>query len=357
MKLACLTRYDDLGASSRVRFAQYRTALAVLIPDLQFSRQSLLDSAYLRHKYAGRSTLRDALRGYAQRWRELARAAAPDLWWIEKELWPYAPAWVERAQLQRRPYALDFDDAIFHNYDRHPSALVRRGWGRKIDRLMAGAALVSAGNDYLAQRARAAGAAWVEIVPSVIDLDRYPLRNSPPPAAAAPIDIAWIGSPSTLPHLLTLAQPLQQLSAQQRVRLVVIGAGAPRLPGVEVLARPWSAATEAAELARCHIGVMPLPDSPWERGKCGYKLIQCMASGLPVVASPVGANVEIVQPNQTGLLAADPAQWLQALARLAADTDLRQRLGAAARRRVELQYSVQAQAPRLAAMLRKAALA
>ncbi len=354
MRIACLTRYDDLGASSRVRFGQYAGPMSRIAPDLSWQRQSLLDDRYLRAKYAGASTAPHALRCYAARALALARTPPPDLWWVEKELWPWAPAWLERAVLSRRPYALDFDDAIFHNYDRHRSALVRRLWGRKIDRLMAGAALVTAGNAYLANRASGAGARRVQIVPTVVDLDRYPPRTAGDPAGDGTTDIAWIGSPATVAYLRLLAEPLRQLTARHPVRLVVIGGGETRLPGVDVVVKPWSAATEAADLARCHVGVMPLPDTPWERGKCGYKLIQYMACGLPVVASPVGVNREIVQPGQNGLLAADDTQWLDALEQLITDPALRVRMGQAARTTVEQRYSVQAVAPRLAMLLRAA---
>ena len=354
MNLQCLTRYDDLGASSRVRFGQYQGAMAKLTSGLAWQRQSLLDARYLQRKYARLGTLRATLRCYARRVLELARPPAPDLRWVEKELWPYAPAWLERAVLAQRPYVLDLDDAIFHNYDLHPLAPVRWAWGRKIDRLMRGAALVTAGNAYLARRAVEAGARNVEIVPTVIDLDHYPPRTPALPSNA-PIDIAWIGSPATVAYLQALVEPLQLLAARHPVRLVVIGADAPRFPGVENVSKPWSANTEAADLASCHIGVMPLPDSPWERGKCGYKLIQYMACGLPVVASPVGANCEIVQPGLNGLLAVDSGQWLSALERLVTDAALRQRLGQAGRRIVEQRYSVQAMAPRLATLLRRAA--
>jgi glycosyltransferase involved in cell wall biosynthesis len=355
MKLACLTRYDDLGASSRVRFSQFRAPFERLAPGIAWSRQSLLDARYLQRKYAAQGTLRDTLRCYVRRMIDLARLPAPDLRWVEKELWPFAPAWLERAVLARRPYALDLDDAVFHNYDRHSLPLVRLGWGRKIDRLMRGAALVTAGNAYLAQRARDAGARRVEVVPTVVDLDRYPRWSAQTSVEGVPIDIVWIGSPSTAPYLQVLAEPLQRLATEQAIRLVVIGADAPPLRGVDVVARPWSADSEAAELSRCHIGVMPLPDSPWEQGKCGYKLIQYMACGLPVVASPVGANREIVEPGHNGLLAGDTAQWMDALRRLVTDAALRQRLGDAGRDTVERRYSVQALAPRLLTLLQHAA--
>jgi glycosyltransferase involved in cell wall biosynthesis len=353
MKLRCLTRYDDLGASSRVRFGQYFPAVARIAPDLEMTRQPLLDDKYLKHKYEVQGTTIDILRGYATRAMELAWAPLPDLWWVEKELWPYAPATLERALLSRRPFALDLDDAIFHNYDRHRLSMVRSLLGSKIDRLMSAAALVTAGNAYLAERARAAGASLVEIVPTVIDLERYPPRASTGDSEI--VDIAWIGTPATVGYLSVIAKPLARLAQSRRMRLVVIGGGSIQIPGVEVKSVPWSAATEALEISRCQIGVMPLADSPWERGKCGYKLIQYMACGLPVVASPVGVNREIVQVDRSGLLAHDEAQWLDALTALVDDAAMRQRLGAAGRARVVEAYSVQAVAPRLAKLLREAA--
>jgi glycosyltransferase involved in cell wall biosynthesis len=123
---------------------------------------------------------------------------------------------------------------------------------------------------------------------------------------------------------------------------------------VPVESHPWSEDSEGPVLATIHIGIMPLPDEPWERGKCGYKLIQYMACGRPVVASPVGVNQDIVTAD-TGLLAADQGAWLAALRRLAADPALRQAMGAAGRRKVESDYSLQATAPRLVQLLLEAA--
>lgn len=354
MKVVCLTRYDSQGASSRVRFLQYFDALSRQAPGLALSHQALLDAGYLHRKYAGRSSVGTAVQRYFKRaaaapWRALA-----DVWWIEKELWPYLPAALELALLRGCTYVLDLDDAIFHTYDLHPNPLVRRCLGSKTDRLMAGAALVTAGNDYLAARARAAGAPWVEVLPTVVDLARYPF---PPQRATAPavedkVTIGWIGSPATVHYLAQLADPLARLAHERPLRVEVVGGGAINLPGVDLVPVAWSESTEAASIARFDIGVMPLTDSPWERGKCGYKLIQYMACGVPVVASPVGANRTIVCDGLNGLLAADADGWYEALARLAADAALRARMGAAGRQRVESDYSVQAMAPRLAQWLR-----
>ena len=116
----------------------------------------------------------------------------------------------------------------------------------------------------------------------------------------------------------------------------------------------WSEATEVGELQRLSIGIMPVLDKPFQRGKCGYKLIQYMACGLPVVASPVGVNSEIVRPGLNGALADTPEEWLAALAQLADDPALRTRLGGEGRKRVEDRYSLQAQAPRLISILQEA---
>lgn len=347
MRLACLTRYDELGASSRVRCIQYVALLKRTMATLTLSFQHLLDADYLRRKYARTSIVAAALRCYVGRARSPALRVAPDVWWIEKELWPFAPAWLEVSLLREAPYVLDLDDAIFHNYDLHRRAAVRWLYGRKIDRLMAGAALVTAGNEYLAQRALDAGARWVEVLPTVVDLARYP-RPGPRSSESDVLTIGWIGSPATKHYLQQLAEPLRRLALNHRMRLVVIGGGEVSLPGIEVISQPWSESTEVASISRLDIGVMPLFDSPWERGKCGYKLIQYMACGLPVVASPVGVNTNIVTDGANGFLAGDTEGWHRALDRLANDADLRKRMGAAGRARVESDYCVQITAPRLA---------
>ncbi|MBW8868664.1 MAG: glycosyltransferase family 4 protein, partial [Acidobacteria bacterium] len=137
--------------------------------------------------------------------------------------------------------------------------------------------------------------------------------------------------------------------------LLVIGVGAFDVPGLDVECRPWSAATEVRDLWDMDVGLMPLPDEPWARGKCGMKAIQYMGVGIPAVVSPVGANREIVVDGVTGLHASSDAQWVDSLHRLLGDEPLRRRLGAAGRELVRERYSAEAQAPRVAEVLRAAA--
>jgi glycosyltransferase involved in cell wall biosynthesis len=196
----------------------------------------------------------------------------------------------------------------------------------------------------------------VEIFPTVVDIDRY----STAPSGGAEVDggppvVGWIGSPATVGYLRAVVEPLNRLSAAGRIRVRVVGAPAEALPELTAAFLPWSEADESRLVAGFDIGIMPLPDTPWERGKCAYKLIQCMACAKPVVASPVGANADVVRDGVDGLLAADPAAWTAALEALAADRDLRRRFGAAGRAAVERSYSLQSTAPRLAALLRRTA--
>jgi len=348
MKILFLPRFGQQGASSRMRFLQFLPWFESAA--IEYVVSPLFDDAMLLRKYRhdGYSLL-DLLSAYWRRVRALMGVHQFDLVWIEKEALPWFPAWFERWLLRRVPYALDFDDAIFHNYDLHRFAWVRRVYGRRIDRLMEGARLVIAGNRYLAGRATAAGARQVEVVPTVVDLARYPAKQTYPVATKP--RIVWIGSPSTVQYLLELAEPFGVLAKRQPFTLRVIGGGEITMPGVDVESLPWSADTEAAEIADCDVGIMPLRDTPWEQGKCAYKLIQYMACGLPTVASPVGANRDVVIEGVTGFFANTASDWVEKMDLLICAAVLRQRLGQAGRARVAADYCLQQTGPRLVHLL------
>lgn len=348
-----LSRYARKGASSRVRTMLYMPFLER--HGLRAELCPLFDDDYLERLYSGRPRTMPAIRSLWRRLSDLRRAGRDsDLLWIEKEVLPWLPWLVEKTLLPRgMPYAVDYDDAVFHRYDSHRNPLIRRIYGSKLDRLMAGAELVTAGNTYLADRARRAGARRVEVVPTVVDADAY--QPGPGVARDAPV-IGWIGSPSTWAEYMRPILPqLLQSAGASGARLLAVGAGptAENTPLLDL--RNWSEETEVDLIRQMDIGIMPLTDSPWARGKCGYKLIQYMACGLPVVASPVGVNPQIVEHGVNGLLADTPADWSEALNRLVADPALRRRMGAAGRARVERDFSLQVWGPRLAGMLAAAA--
>lgn len=359
MRILFLTRYDRRGASSRQRCFLYLEAVseAGITADVR----PFLSDSYIRARYCGLPiSPAEILRSYAARLRTLAQLSRYALVWIEKEALPWMPAWIEIVLLKlgHIPVVVDYDDATFHAYDRHRNPWVRRILGTKIDRIMRAADLVVVGNAYLGARAKAAGARRVTELPTVVDLRRYPptpRRRLPGRSGGEALTIGWIGSPLNSPYLDLLRPALAELSTRIPLRLRLIGAAPTALSGFPVERVPWSADSEAAEIARCDVGVMPLPNAPWERGKCGYKLIQFMASSLPVVASPVGVNRDIVVAGETGFLAATDSGWVSSLARLHRDPELRQRMGEAGRRRVEQLYSLQVTAPRFVDLLRQLA--
>lgn len=353
MKVLLLARYGSQGASSRMRFFQFLPMLATSGVECVVS--PLFDDALLLRKYRhGGYSLMDLLSTYWLRVRALMGVDQFDLVWIEKEALPWLPAWFERWLLRLVPYVLDYDDAIFHNYDLHPSAWVRRVYGRRIDRLIKGARFVVVGNRYLADRAIASQGRWVEVIPTVVDLARYPTKLTY--SDATKLRIVWIGSPSTVQYLLELAEPLSMLSKRQPFTLRVIGGGAITMPGVDVESFPWSANTEVAAIAECDVGIMPLRDTPWEQGKCAYKLIQYMACGLPTVASPIGANRDVVISDETGFFADTAYAWVEKMEWLLNDAGLRHRFGQAGRARVEAEYCLQETAPKLVRILTEAGM-
>jgi len=349
MNLLILTRYDRLGASSRLRIMQYLPYLKAA--GITVRIDPFFESAYLERLYAKQSTTTAAFRAYRHRLWQMLHRHRPDAIWLEKELFPWLPWAIERLFLPHGvPVISDYDDAIFHNYDLHRMTLVQKIFGQKIDHLMGTSAVVLAGNAYLADRALKSGAAEVRIVPTVVDTEVYDA------AAHAPQDrklrIGWIGTPSTWTQYGAPMMPmLGSLAAEMDAKIVAVGAGSAAHPEAVLEIWPWSEDREVVDVRALDIGIMPLDDTPWSRGKCGYKLIQYMACGLPVVASPVGVNTDIVEHGVNGFLASNETEWRQALSTLLQDSDLRRRMGAAGRRKVETQYSLQVWGPRVARML------
>lgn len=352
MRVLLLARYGRLGATSRQRHLLFLPALAAA--GIQVTVDALLDDDYVRRLHEGRKPRPGAiLAAYARRLARMPAAGRWDAVWVEKEILPWLPAVAERwLALAGVPMVVDYDDAWFHRYDRHPRPLVRRLLGGKIARVMRTAATVVAGNGYIAEHARRAGAGRIEIVPTVVDTGAY--RPQPAPDGRPPT-IGWIGTPGNARYLDPIRPALAAACRDAGARLLLVGAGgAEALGGLPGEVRAWDQAREAADLADMDIGVMPLPDSDFERGKCGYKLIQYMAAGRPAVASPVGVNGTIVAEGRTGYLPAGPEAWTEALLALARDPALRRRMGEAGRERATVHYSLAAWAPHQVRILREA---
>jgi glycosyltransferase involved in cell wall biosynthesis len=263
---------------------------------------------------------------------------------------PWFPAIFE-ALLQKlhTPYVVDYDDAVFHRYEMHSNFLVRTLLKHKIDHVMRHASLVIVGNEYLADRAIKAGARNVEYLPSVVDVSQYKVTDS---GSDSPFRIGWIGSPVTAPYLALIQEAMRELSRESDVRLVLIGAGDFQpFPHVPTTILPWSEDIERRLSQEFDVGIMPLMDGPFERGKCGYKLVQYMASALPVIASPVGVNQQIVEPQVNGYLAHTSTDWLTALRELRDSVQKRKMLGQRGRQKAEQMYNLQVTAPKLLSLL------
>ncbi len=232
------------------------------------------------------------------------------------------------------PVVLDIDDAIWLRRPRSPNRVPQAGWWRrlKFDRTCAACDLVLAGNAFLAERARRS-ARRVEVVPTSVEL------TDAGAAFGTGATMVWIGLPENLMYLEIVRPALERLARRHpRLQLRVVSSGAPDWTTPPVEPVRWTADGEGAALASADIGIMPLADDDWSRGKCAFKILQYMAAGLPVVASAVGANLEAVAEGESGFLARTADDWERALDRLLRDPELARRMGAAGRRRVAARY-------------------
>ena len=350
-----MPRYNRLGASSRLRMMHYFPCFESAGIDVTVA--PLFSDAYVLGLQQSKVNIGEIFRAYVQRVKTLFLSGKYDLIWIEKELLPWLPAELELALLSRRtPYALDYDDAVFHYYDLHQNSVVRSLLAEKHSKLIGTAALVVAGNTYLADYAWHAGAKRVELIPTVIDLLRYPQQGHVfEKTQSSPPCVGWIGQRATAEYLTAYTKIFHRLFSEGRATFSAIGIDA-QSHGLPMKSIPWSEQTEVADIASFDIGIMPLVDDPFERGKCGYKLIQYMASALPVVASPVGVNCQIVEHGVNGFLADTVEEWERSLKMLLEDRELRHRMGLAGRRKVEREFCIQVTGPRLASFLKDVAM-
>jgi glycosyltransferase involved in cell wall biosynthesis len=345
--LAIVPSVYDTSPGQRFRIEQWEPLLrqrGVEITYAPFESQDLHQVLYQTGKMGRKLSL--VASGFGRRLSLMNSAKGYDAAYIFREAALLGPPIIERL-LKRRgvPIIFDFDDAVFVSY-RSPSNgyLSYLKFAAKTKKICSLAAHVMAGNSYLADYARQFNAR-VTVVPTTIDTEKY-LKRRDSTAAEVPM-IGWTGSFSTVQHLDTLRGALQKLARHERFRLRVIGTPEYRLEGVEVEARPWRSETELDDLRSIDVGVMPLPDDQWSRGKCGLKALQFMALGIPTICSPVGVNTEIVRDGENGFIAGTEDQWVERLGRLLRSAELRERMGAAGRATVEQGYSAIAQAPRV----------
>ncbi|HEV3122077.1 MAG TPA: glycosyltransferase [Isosphaeraceae bacterium] len=287
-------------------------------------------------------------RGMVARLAQILRAGRFDTVILQRKLLAH---W-QFHELRRlaRHLVFDFDDAVLYrdSFDPRGPHCPRRA--ARFARTVRQADTVIAGNDFLADCALRAGARaeQIRVIPTCVAPERYPLAQHRPERAG--LELAWIGSASTLQGLQQRRPLFDRLARElPGLRMRVISDRFPELGAMPIERVAWNEATEAAELAKSDVGIAWMPDDLWSRGKCGLKVLQYQAAGLPVVANPVGVHCEMIQPRLNGFLTETDEQWVEAIRSLAQDAGLRRRMGREARAGLEVGYSVKAWAATFAA--------
>jgi glycosyltransferase involved in cell wall biosynthesis len=357
VKVLALSPIPEEGAGCRFRVSQYVPYLRNAGFDVTVS--PFYSREYFSIVYRPGNYLRKAA-GFIgltlRRINELFSMTQYDLVLLYREAIPIGPPYIERwIHRMGIPIVYDFDDAIFmpavSEANRAFSFLKSP---QRASQILEMSAQVSVGNSFLAGYARQFND-HVTVIPTAVDINRWVPRAQVPPVEGRKLVVGWIGSPTTFTYLEGIKDVLAEVSARHPFTLKVSGAGrAVHFPGVDVEVVPWSMADEVSLFNSCDIGVYPLTDDDWSRGKCGFKAIQCMACGVPVVAAAVGVTQEIVTHGVDSMLATTRQDWIDHLSLLLTDHDLRRRMATAGRRTIASRYSLDVTAPQLAGVLNAA---
>ena len=286
--------------------------------------------------------------GLLEWWRLLRKAKEPDIVFFQKKR--VHRFWLKRLKAKGAKLIYDFDDAVMFNSSRHPipeSPLRMRHFASMVKRCHG----IIAGNSYLKSFAEPHNKnIWV--LPTTIDTTKYSIKTHT--SENPNITLGWIGGGKSLGFLKAL-QPVMDRIAERHnnVSLKIVCDSFFEGKKMPIIKKAWSEADEAQDVWSFDIGLAPLPDDSWSRGKCATKLLQYMASGIPAVASAVGVHNEIIRNGVNGFLAKNDAEWFDKIKRLIEDKALRQKMGLAARETAEKYYSVKANAPKLAEILKK----
>lgn len=341
MNLLILSKYTSMGASSRLRTHQYIPYLEE--NGIKIEVNSLFDDKYLTSFYKKEKISKiHLLKLFFKRICILLTLKKYDLIWIEKEILPYFPSIFEFLLNKFNiKYVVDYDDAIFHNYDQSKNKIIRYFLSNKISKVMKYSERVFVGNQYLYEYAERSNSNMIKLIPTVVDIDKYKIKQS---YKTNVINIGWIGTPYTQKYLIELKDVFIKLQKEFDIKVSIIGGNTIisdifRNINHEII--PWSEETEANLISKFDIGIMPLPNAPFEKGKCGYKLIQYMATGIPVIATPVGVNVDIINKSNSGFLSDSFEEWYNNIKTLILNENIRMELGRNGRSSVEKNYSLQ----------------
>ncbi|MDH3223540.1 MAG: glycosyltransferase family 4 protein [Gemmatimonadota bacterium] len=360
MRVTAIATHPEVSPSTRFRMHQFRDALAGRGIELRYDFLfGVEEYGRLRSGGGVASRARGLTGALRARVRRLEAADLGDVVWVSRALAPIGAGRILDCLRGRGvPVVADFDDAVFlppAGGSRWLGPLRRPG--RAFADLCRASSVVLTGNSYLADAARDAVGVGepmdVRILPTVVDTNRYrPMER----ATSSSLTVGWVGSHTTLPYLWARRAVFQELAREVPFALrVVSDSPPPPMPGVDVEFHRWTPATEVTAFHGIDLGVYPLPDDAWSRGKCGLKAIQYGACGVPVVASPVGVLRDVVVPEETGLWAESDPEWVEAMKRILGDPAAIESMGRNARAWIEDRYSLVSALPVLEAGLRDGA--
>lgn len=325
------TKYSNLGASSRVRFFKYLDLGYINEPIDGIN--TLFDDKYVDALYKNNKKKSHVLLRYVIRFISFLYVlfnTKIKIVWIEKELFPYIPFPFELLlSFFGKKVIYDFDDAVFHNYNNSKLSSL---FNLKFKSIMSFSDLVFAGNKYLYKSIKLMGAKNVHLIPTVVNFNEYlDKRNNYDRLVCDTncVKVGWIGTPSTQKYLSIVDNAIHKLQSELsvNVELYLIGVNSNLKLKSKFTIVNWTESTEIETLLQIDIGIMPLFDSSFEKGKCGYKIIQYFACGKPVLASPIGVNVELISDGNNGYLCKNENEWYTNLKNLILDSNKRGMLG------------------------------
>ncbi len=347
MKIFVLTPYPSNEApSQRFRFElffKHHDTSLITTETQSFISQQEWKALYAEKKVG--SKFISVIYGFLRRIVALFKVRHYDFIFIHRELTPFGPPifeWII-ANVLKKKIIYDFDDAIWLPDQNKESSIWRwLKWRSKVASICKWSWKVSVGNAYLGDFARKYNENMV-VVPTVVDTEVHYREVRLSVGQKGRLIIGWTGSHSTLQYLDLILPSLQQLEKEIDFEFRVIANKDPKLPLKNYSFIPWIKETEIADLATLDIGVMPLPDDEWSKGKCGFKLIQYLALEIPAVSSPVGVNTDIIQHDKTGFLASTTEEWTEYLRKLLQNPSLRTEMGKKGRVLIQKNYSVKSQ--------------
>jgi glycosyltransferase involved in cell wall biosynthesis len=356
IRLAALVPYPiDTTPSQRFRIEQWVPLLeqdGIQVDFFPFADEELFRQLHSTGSFTSKA-IRLSMR-FASRIGDIVRSRGYDAVLVHRSLSIAGPALLETI-LERvgPPVIFDFDDAIFleHTTD------ANREWGwlkfpRKTETICRLSDHVVVGNSFLGDYARQFNAK-VTIVPTSVDTSRYRVRSeSHSRNGHSPLVVGWTGSSTSQTYLEWFAPVLRELVSRAGIEFRVHSNRKPELSGIPFEWRPWSPESEVEEISQFDVGIMPMPDTDWARGKCAMKALLYMSVGVPAIGSDIGANRDVITNGVNGFLASTKDDWIAQTMMLMSDPSLRDSLAAEGRKTVEKSYSMERSANLFAAVVR-----